>query len=303
MVTVITGSRGVGLGTPGGGVPPSGDEPVFGAGNTMVYQTDFESYTNAQLNPAPGAASPPTFVNKLYVYGSAPPGTNTTTQLVTGHSSSKAVQFQYTGTSQESPGIFWLGSPSGGVTVTNVIQYYMKITSLGAPIDGNTRFQMKWILLWHNDPGNNRIQFNTTTGAGGCGYNNDPRSITKWQLYDLSYTGCNAMQPIGPFFTDVGDGAWHRFTHLVKANTSGGSRDARALMWIDGTLVMRVEQSAVGVVPSGESGTSTGQPWCVQGDVDNIIAGYGIGSVEFGGPLTDGVTPIALAMDDFKWWW
>ena len=282
-------------------------EPVFdGTQNTMIYQTDFENYTNALLNPAAGQGKP-AFVNKLYVYGTAPAGTNTSTQLVAGHNSGNAVQFQYTGTSQESPGIMYIGSAGNGssttpATSTSVVQYWAKVTPLGVAMTSTTRLQVKWIMLWHNDPGGNRIQFNTTTGQGGCGYNNDPRAQTKWELYDLAYTGCNALQPAGPYWNTIADGQWHRFTHLVKSNTSQGSRDGRALMWIDGVLVMRVEQSAVGVVPPGASGTSAGQPWCVQADVDNIIAGYGIGSPEFGGPLTDGSTPITIAIDDFNWW-
>ena len=282
-------------------------EPVFdGTQNTMIYQTDFENYTNALLNPAAGQGKP-AFVNKLYVYGTAPAGTNTSTQLVAGHNSGNAVQFQYTGTSQESPGIIYNGSAGNGssttpATSTSVVQYWAKVTPLGVAMTSTKRLQVKWIMLWHNDPGNNRIQFNTTTGQGGCGYNNDPRAQTKWELYDLAYTGCNALQPAGPYWNTIADGQWHRFTHLVKSNTSQGSRDGRALMWIDGVLVMRVEQSAVGVVPPGANGTSAGQPWCVQADVDNIIAGYGIGSPEFGGPLTDGSTPITIAIDDFAWW-
>ncbi len=275
-------------------------EPVFDATqNSMVYQTDFESYTNSQLNPT-GKPQGTTFVNKLIVYGTAPAGTNTTTTLVSGHSG-QAVQFQYTGTSQESPGIFLVGSGSTPATSTSVVQYWAKVSPLAAAISAATRLQIKWIMLWHGDPGNNRIQFNTTTGQGGCNYNNDPRAQTKWELYDVAYTGCNALQPSGPYWNTIADGQWHRFTHLVKTNSCAGCRDARALMWIDGVLVMRVEQSAVGV-PAGGSGTSAGQPWCVQADVDQIIAGYGIGSPEFGGPLTDGTTPLTIAIDDFKWW-
>ncbi len=278
-------------------------EPTFDPSTqTMLYQTDFESYTDAQLNPP--SQQGVGFVNKLLVYGTAPSGTNTTTKVVAGRSGGQAMQFQYAGVSQESPGVMLLGVPNTPATSTSVVQYWVKINSLGAPIDANTRAQFKWLMLWHGDPNGNRIQFNTCTGAGGCPYNNDPRSITKWQLYDTDYAfpnGCNAQQPLPPFWTAVADGNWHRITHLVKTNTSPGSRDARALMWIDGILVLRVEQSVVGV-DAGGSGTSAGQPWCTQADVDDIIAGYGIGSPEFGGPLTDGVTPFTVAIDDFKWW-
>ncbi len=285
-------------------------EPVFdGTQNTMIYQTDFESYTNAQLNPAAGKAQGPSFLNKAYVYGPPNPtgpgsGTNTTTTLVPGHTG-KAVQFQYTGTSQESPGIIYYGSAGSGSNATpnnttSIVQHWAKVTSLGAPIDATTRFRIKWLLLWHFDPTGSRIQFNTETGQGGCGFNNWVGTSTKWEVYEGgTYTGCNALQPVGPYFPSVADGQWHRFTYLVKPNSCAppACRDARALMWIDGVLVMRIEQSAVGVVANG-----SGQPWCIQADVDGMIVNYGIGAPEFGGPLTDGTTPIAIAIDDFKWW-
>ncbi len=283
-------------------------EPVFdGTQNTMIYQTDFESYTNAQLNPAAGKAQGPSFLNKAYVYGPPNPtgpgsGTNTTTTLVPGHTG-KAVQFQYTGTSQESPGIIYYGSAGSGSNATpnnttSIVQHWAKVTSLGAPIDATTRFRIKWLLLWHFDPTSSRIQFNTETGQGGCKYNN--WTGTHWEIYEGgTYTGCNGLQPVSPVFQTIADGQWHRFTYLVKPNSCAppACRDARALMWIDGVLVMRIEQSAVGVVANG-----SGQPWCIQADVDGMIVNYGIGAPEFGGPLTDGTTPIAIAIDDFKWW-
>ncbi len=271
-------------------------EPVFdGTQNTMIYQTDFENYSNASLNPS-SQSGVTGFVNKLLVYGSAPAGTNTTTSLVAGHSG-QAMQFQYTGTSQESPGVMLIGPPQSPATATNVIQHWVKLSSpSGARMD-TTRFQIKWLMLWHQD--GNRLQFSTTAGNGGCNYNNDPSSQTKWNVWDLAYTGCNAMQPLYPAFPTVADGQWHRITYLVKTNTSPGSRDGRALMWIDGVLVIRIEQTAVGVVPSG---AYNGQPWCVQADVDNIDNAQGVGSPEFGGPLTNGSTPFSIAVDDFKWW-
>ncbi len=281
-------------------------EPVFDSTKTMMYETDFESYTNAFLNPAskPSVAG---FGNKLALYGTAPAGTNTTTQLVAGHTG-QAVQFQYTGTNQESPGIVLYGVGAAPASSTTVVQYWVRIQPLKALTASDldtTRLQIKGSMLWHSDPANNRIQFFLSAGAGGCNYNNDPKAQTKWAVWDLNYTGCNAQQPVYPAFPSVADGGWHRITELVKANTSSSSRDGRALMWIDGTLVIRVEQGAVGVIPAGafvSLNDGSRQPWCVQADVDNLIAGYGVTLIEFGGPLTNGSTPFAIAIDDFKWW-
>jgi hypothetical protein len=118
-------------------------------------------------------------------------------------------------------------------------------------------------------------------------------------VIDQVETTCTADQPIGPFLKDFADGAWHRWTILYKPNTAKGSRDGRALLWIDGKLVIRIEKSAVGVTPPGGW-----KPWCAAEEVDALYSGsYGVGTLEWGANRTDqsGI-PFTMAIDDVRWW-
>jgi hypothetical protein len=92
-------------------------------------------------------------------------------------------------------------------------------------------------------------------------------------------------------------------TYLTKPNSCAGCRDGRALMWIDGVLTVRVEQSAVGVIAGDPNSPRTkGMQWCQQADVDALIVGYGVGNLEWGGPLTNGTIPFTVTLDDLQWW-
>jgi hypothetical protein len=72
-----------------------------------------------------------------------------------------------------------------------------------------------------------------------------------------------------------------------------------ARLWIDGTLILRIDSGACGVKPPGGW-----KPWCDLAELDAIYSGkYGVGLIEWGANRTDqsGI-PFSMAIDDFKWW-
>ena len=284
-------------------------EPFFDASTgTMIYATNFDNYTYAMLHPTCGSATPAQqIIDHAWYYCSTfttngQPGYDAGVVMVPGHSG-QAVQFHYDGVLQESHGIELTGGTNTG-SATSIIQHWGRLVAdPGAPriTDVVVAAKIKWIELWHNDPGNNRIQFNLVDHVGGCPWYGP--AYVDWGVYDMGATMCNGQQAVHPSIGDVADGQWHRFTYLTKPNSCAGCRDGRARLWIDGQLVIRIEQSAVDVVVGSPNSPRTkGQPWCQQGDVDALAVGYGIQSPEWGGPLTNGNIPFTIAIDDLQWW-
>lgn len=282
---------------------------------TRIYQTNFDNYTEANLaRQLPGAS----FVDTAEVItGPSGPTRDPNVQLVTGRGGTGlAVQITYNvppAGQQQSHGIFGIISIPGGVTDANgtrtppgatvVSHYWMKFDS-DSPVDQSMRFKIKFHMMWHLDPNNERIQWNSETGQGGCAQN--VTQITRWEVYDQGgFTGCNAIQPIGPtMWTFFNDGQFHEFHHLFKPNTATGSRDGTAMMWVDQKLIIWLSQQTVGVVPPGPLISTNQQPWCNQLDVD-ALSTYGVGTFEIGSVETDynvaGNTYITV--DDFDSWY
>ncbi len=120
-----------------------------------------------------------------------------------------------------------------------------------------------------------------------------------WQVYDKSVlTSCQGNQPIGAglYPGDKFDGQWHRYTYQYRPNTSPGSRDGIARMWVDGTKIIDVSAAAVGITPPGGFKT-----WCNWNDVD-ALASEGIDMLGFGSVLTTSTPSFTLDIDDFIWW-
>ena len=89
-------------------------------------------------------------------------------------------------------------------------------------------------MLFRSITSNTRVQWNThsalpcPTGAG---------KYTYWQVYDQAETFCQGNQPVGPYFDDVADGQWRRYTYEYRPNSSVGARDGSARMWINGVKI------------------------------------------------------------------
>ena len=97
-----------------------------------------------------------------------------------------------------------------------------------------------------------RVQWNTHDHLP-C--QTDDHHPTYWQVYDQSReTTCQANQPVGPYFNDVADNQWHRFTYEYRPNSAAGARDGVARMWVDGVKVIDVSAAAIGVTRRAASG-------------------------------------------------
>ncbi len=279
-----------------GGTPA---EPVFDPSQSqMLFQQNFDRYTTDSLRPRCGtspASTPKRVVDNAVQH--CTPGAGWTydanVSIGAGHSGN-AVTIHYDGPYQETHGVVVGYGGSTGKSVT-VIQYWAKWTpDAGFTLDGNSIIQIKNIMLWNDI---SRFEAMTHAHAGGCPIS-EP-SATMLGQYDQGDSQCNADQPVGPYFATYANGQWHRWTIAYKPNTAQGSRDGMMRLWIDGTVVLRVEKSAIGVTPPGGF-----KPWCLGVDVDNLYSGnFGVSALQWGANRTDGSKiPFTLAIDDVKWW-
>jgi hypothetical protein len=147
-------------------------------------------------------------------------------------------------------------------------------------------------MLWHDQ---NRFQIDLHSHQGGCPIYGP--SYTMLEVIDQADLGCNSAQPVGPFFKNFADGQWHRLTIYYKPNTSQGSRDGIARLWIDGKLVIRMEKSAVGVTPPGGWKAVYGP------ELDALYSDRMESEPRVGANRTDesGI-PFTMAIDDVRWW-
>jgi hypothetical protein len=287
-----------------GDSPP---EPAFDPARArMLFSENFDNYSFEKLHPKCGGPEPKnTVIDHSFGYCKQfAPGYDAGVQVVPGHSGN-GVAFHYDGTYQEAHGVVLT---DGSVTPTGksatVVQYWAKytaddpaaLTTTDAKGIGSAIVQIKNIMLWHNGS-DGRFQIDLHSHQGGCPVYGP--SYTMLEVIDQVDAGCNSSQPVGPFFKNFADGQWHRWTILYKPNTSRGSRDGIARLWIDGTLVIRIESGACGVTPPGGW-----KPWCDVSELDNLYSGnYGVGFLEWGANRTDqsGIK-FTYAIDDVKWW-
>ena len=195
----------------------------------------------------------------------------------------------------------WDAASIGAYSGALVIQFYFRISIAGTPGTAG----MKWLEAWD---GSNRIQWALDRGT---------QTRPLWSAVLGSNPGGTVnrtTQPVAPFWDDVDDNDWHRFTALFKPNTSttysntGGStsadetytgtssRDGRIAAWIDGTKIMDYSQDTVGVTPSGGL-----NQWCYQGDVD-MIPTYVIDYLKLVDVVNDSPGTWTLDHDDLKIW-
>ncbi len=203
----------------------------------------------------------------------------------------KALRVTYAGTDQEGHDWDLLNAPYLPDTTTHFFQYYARVT-MSAPLTSTLPF--KWFMVFH--PAGDRNQWNTHDHLP-CPLQASPDPHTYWQDYDVStLTYCQANQPIPPYPGQVFDGQWHRFTYQYRPNTSAGSRDGISRMWVDGTKIIDISASAVGVTPPGGY-----KPWCNLDDLDALYT-QGINLVRWFSTLTSTVPSFTADIDNFMWW-
>ena len=265
--------------------PPPAGEPSFNSSTgVMMFSDNMDSYsTVAAMQSYSGSAM--SWKNE---FGGDP----SNAIISPGYGGSgQALRQYYSGANQDTHTWDLINMPTTPDSTTQYFQYYARVTVAGSLT--NTVLAFKWFMAFHRD--GNRVQWNTHDHLP-CQYDH-PGGYSVWQVYDDGgETSCQANQPVGPYPVDVFNGQWHRFTYQYKPNTSPGSRDGIARMWIDGTKVIDISASAVGVTPSGGYKT-----WCNWDDVDALSV-QGIDLIRWAGNLTTVTSAFTVDMDDFTWW-
>lgn len=277
--------------------PQVGSEPSYTTGaGTLILKDDMDRYADATSmgaypyqypgpqfspNPAPSQTSQPVDTAHVHVIAPGRGGVG------------KALRLSYDGAYQESHNLAIVNVPRQPSGQTVYFQYYARVT---APTGWPARqaLAVKWVEAWHTVSQNTRVQWNTRYPSSS---HNRATAPTVWQVIDQGESPSNGDQPLGPFFHQLADGQWHRFTHAFRSHTSSTARDGFSKMWIDGTLIIDIEQATVGVTPPG--GTS---PWCSQLDVDHLAIGDGVAYLNFGGPQTTVTGSWTFDIDDVMWW-
>ncbi len=240
--------------TPGGSGGGGSGEPVYNAATDFQVQQDsFERYANIismPTYPPPLVSWKIDTVNKQLLHDA------------TAHSGLQYIRATYPQSSSQ-VSVTWETQPHGNrYTPTSrpvVMQFWFRISAGGGPGASG----MKWFEAW-NSALNDRWQVGPFTGT-------DANPIFGWQGFKNELVGSNrAHQPVGPYWSQINDHQWHRWTVWFKPNTSWNypnpsSRDGFLRVFIDGQMIIDIEQSAVNVTPPG--GTKV---WCIQDDVDAI---------------------------------
>jgi hypothetical protein len=281
-----TASLTVGATTPTPAAPLSPNEPAYNSTTgVLMFRDPMDEYTT----PHDMWISTSTAIS----FKQAPFGEDVDSlTLVTGRGDTgKALRMIYSGHYQDSQNWDLVNAPQLPDTTTHYYSYYARVTVAGAmPLGG---MPVKWFMAWH--PTGNRVEWDTHDYLP-CSVYPTNGAHTIWQVYDNGATSCQGNQPIGPYPDDVFDGQWHRYTYQYRPNTTAGSRDGVARMWLDGVKVIDISAAACGITPAGGYKT-----WCEADDIDALNT-VGVGYLRFGGPLTKETPPFTIDIDDFVWW-
>jgi len=164
-------------------------------------------------------------------------------------------------------------NPMETATAKIVVQYWFRFSAGSTPYNGGT----KW-LEGYVRAGTYRWQtgIDQYTGGGWNPYVIAPPAATQGEVFVFNNSGSptdanghthQAEQPVGPWISDINDGNWHRYTAMFQAASSSGAGDGMVRVWIDGTKIMDLSASAVGVTPPGGL-----KPWCYAGETVTIPA-------------------------------
>lgn len=273
-------------------VPLGTNEPVFDATtSTMVYQDNMDQYTDLAAMGAGPSGSSPRIVPEDSPVNNGHPVDASRNKIVPGRSGN-ALRMAYTGRNQDGASFMTMNMPATPLNSTNYFSYYARVT-FSQPLQ--SQLAVKWFMIWHWNDSDTRTQFNTHDHLPCPSSKHD----TYWQVWDQAETRCQGNQPIGPHFEDIiNDNQWHRFTYAFRPNSSKGSRDGFARMWVDGVKIIDVSAVTVGVTPPGGE-----KPWCDWDDVDNLVANDRVAFLWWGGVQTSYETaPWTYDIDDFSWW-
>jgi len=179
----------------------------------------------------------------------------------------------------------WRPGAWASYTGALVVNFWFRSSAGGTPAPGGT----KWFEVWYAGL-SGRVQIAITGDAGS-------------EVWSVSNNGRSsaAVQPVGPYWKNVNDGNWHKFTILLRKNTTDnypgqGSRDGVVRVWVDGTKVVDLSAAAAGVTPPG--GTKV---WCTLAEVDQILS-FDYERTKFPDVFNGAAVGFTLDHDDLKVW-
>lgn len=182
--------------------------------------------------------------------------------------------------------------PSPAIGATQVYQWWFR-TSVGgsfAPLG------VKFFEWWPINPasGGDRTQLGLYINGGNTDFTGRVVGL-KWHVN--IYSGSEvAYQPVGPYFIDLADGNWHRFTILYKSASTNGASDGIVRAWADGTKIVDLSAAACGITPP--NGTRV---WCNASDLTQIRADR-IHNFMFPATMNGASVGFNYDVDDLKWW-
>ena len=270
--------------------PPAPGEPAYSSTTgTLVYQDNMESYSTATAMGSTALAGARIVPVPSPYTNSTPVETDHNEVISTGRTG-KALRMIYTGAYQWGSDFATVLTAPQADTATHYFQYWARVT-FAAPL--TSPLSVKWFMAWHRNL--DRVQWNTHWPARA--HTQATRS-TIWQVYDQGReTSGQGDQPVGPYFDQVSDAQWHRYTYAYRVNSAPGRRDGFARMWVDGVQMIDISAATIGVTPPG--GT---KPWCLAEDVDALAANEGIAAIRWGAPQTTTSPAWTYDIDDVLWW-
>lgn len=268
------------------------DEPTYNAGTqTLIMAENFDAIPDITAMGATPAGSSPRIVPNPSPVASGGAIDTTKNSLVTGRGGTgKAMRLSYSGADQEVVAYFTLNATAPG----SVGQYFSYWARVACTTDFSvSTLSVKWFQIWHATVG--RAQFDLHHPFP---FESPSGKVTIWQMTDSAReTATQGCQPVGPYMQDLNNTGWHRYTYQYKRKSNSSATDGIARMWIDGTKVIDVSASAIGVTPPGGE-----KVWCNLDDVQAINVVDDTIEIHWGEPQTSTTNPWTLDVDDFMWW-
>jgi hypothetical protein len=258
----------------GAGVKDLDSEPVCRPGtDTVLWSDNFDSYPAVAAMTSGTVPNYPSAGNVLVSPGRGGTGTALRADY------SLAPVNPSGGQNQRS--INWLSpwntstamSTYTPATAKIVVQFWFRFSAGGTPYNGGTKWAEAFVrsgaYRWQSG-------LDSYTGGGWNPYVIPPPAAAQGEVFHFNNSGSptdanghthQAEQPVGPWISDINDGNWHRWTAMYQASSSAGAGDGMFRVWIDGTKIMDLSASAVGVTPPGGL-----KPWCYAGETVVIPA-------------------------------
>lgn len=302
----------------GGGVPVG--EPFYtGLNQTLIYQSNFNTY-----NTFADAVADNWFSSNRLTTQDTSNNAAGANQIISPGSdgTGKAIRLVYMGTQNDGgtqEAHAWdrapSGTPAGRFNHAVYVQYMFRINPGGGfHIDDSCQaisshnIQIKNIELWGTANAAERAQFSLAYSFVTNGLPTtlmDFFPVTTYITFPPQGTGANysmggQCQP--PYFCS-NEGLFKRVTYKYMTQSAVGARDGLAQAWYDGTKILDVSAATAGVAVPGAQGTPAGQKWCEAFHLDFFAVDDPFGWMTLGSVNSGNLWPYTLDYDSMAIWY